>query len=139
MQLGNIEFNNKLTFVVVHHFRETKVTDLGNIILPHENVPGREVSVHDLQGGEIVQTSGYGVAPGVEQVGVEGTLQVSRLVLKAGLRLVSVVQQEALEVAQQGRTSITIAHRLSTIMESDRSAFGDNEVEGGDGGERGLN
>ena len=29
--------------------------------------------------------------------------------------------QEALEVAQQGRTSITIAHRLSTIMESDRS------------------
>ena len=41
--------------------------------------------------------------------------------------------QEALEVAQQGRTSITIAHRLSTIMESDRSAFGDNEVEGGDG------
>ena len=30
------------------------------------------------------------------------------------------VVQEALEVAQQGRTSITIAHRLSTIMESDR-------------------
>ena len=33
------------------------------------------------------------------------------------------VVQEALEVAQQGRTSITIAHRLSTIMESDRSDF----------------
>ena len=33
------------------------------------------------------------------------------------------VVQEALEVAQQGRTSITIAHGLSTIMESDRSAF----------------
>ena len=30
------------------------------------------------------------------------------------------VVQEALEVAQEGRTSITIAHRLSTIMESDR-------------------
>ena len=30
------------------------------------------------------------------------------------------VVQEALEVAQQGRTSITIAHRLSTIMEADR-------------------
>ena len=28
--------------------------------------------------------------------------------------------QEALEVAQQGRTSVTIAHRLSTIMDSDR-------------------
>jgi len=30
------------------------------------------------------------------------------------------VVQEALEVAQEGRTSITIAHRLSTIMEADR-------------------
>ena len=29
------------------------------------------------------------------------------------------VVQEALEHAQQGRTSITIAHRLSTIMDSD--------------------
>ena len=30
------------------------------------------------------------------------------------------IVQEALEVAQEGRTSITIAHRLSTIMEADR-------------------
>ena len=30
------------------------------------------------------------------------------------------IVQEALEVAQLGRTSITIAHRLSTIMDSDR-------------------
>lgn len=29
------------------------------------------------------------------------------------------VVQEALEAAQEGRTSITIAHRLSTIMEAD--------------------
>ena len=36
-----------------------------------------------------------------------------------GHTLVQVVQ-EALEVAQEGRTSITIAHRLSTIMEADR-------------------
>ena len=35
-------------------------------------------------------------------------------------------------MAQQGRTSITIAHRLSTIMESDRSAFM-NDDENGDG------
>jgi len=30
------------------------------------------------------------------------------------------IVQEALETAQEGRTSITIAHRLSTIMEADR-------------------
>ena len=30
------------------------------------------------------------------------------------------VVQEALEVAQQGRTSITIAHRLSTIASADQ-------------------
>ena len=43
------------------------------------------------------------------------------------------VVQEALEVAQQGRTSITIAHRLSTIMESDRSAFMNGDGNDGDG------
>ena len=30
------------------------------------------------------------------------------------------IVQEALETAQEGRTSITIAHRLSTIMDSDK-------------------
>ena len=30
------------------------------------------------------------------------------------------VVQDALDAAQEGRTSVTIAHRLSTIMEADR-------------------
>ena len=30
------------------------------------------------------------------------------------------IVQEALEIAQEGRTSITIAHRLSTIVNSDK-------------------
>ena len=30
------------------------------------------------------------------------------------------IVQEALEIAQEGRTSITIAHRLSTIINSDK-------------------
>ena len=56
--------------------------------------------MHDLEGGEVLEALGDGVAPGEEEGGVEGTLQVPGLVLQGGLEPLPVLQQEPLEVTE---------------------------------------
>ena len=51
------------TCVVIHHFREAKVADLGHVVFPYEDIPGGEVAVHDGGRGQVVEAAGDTVTP----------------------------------------------------------------------------
>ena len=51
------------TCVVVHHLGEAKVANLGHVVLPDEDIPSGEVTVHDGGRGQIVEAAGDAVTP----------------------------------------------------------------------------
>ena len=113
----------RLTLIVIHHFGEAEVTDLGHVVVTDQNVSGGEVSVHDLEGREVLQTLGDGVTPGVEEAGVEPALTVALPLVETRLEHVPVGHEEAFEVAVR----TVLQYEVDLILQS-RDPVRDDET-----------